>query len=251
MKLLMAANWKMFKKLDEAALYAKELAKLAQNLPPDREVALFAPFTALRVCADNLGASVALGGQNCYPAAQGAFTGEISPDMLLDCGCSHVLAGHSERRSIFGEDDAFIGKKCAFALSSGLKVLLCIGERLEERDKGLLKTVLERQLSGDLSAVPDTVSDGDLAIAYEPVWAIGTGRVAKAADILEAHAVIRAFLERRFPALGKKMRILYGGSVKPENAAEIIALDNVNGVLVGGASLQIDGFSRIVLAGNA
>ncbi|MDR3176717.1 MAG: triose-phosphate isomerase [Desulfovibrio sp.] len=248
MKLLMAANWKMFKKLDEAALYSKELAKLARNLPPDREVALFAPFTSLRVCADNLGGSVALGGQNCYPAAEGAFTGEISPGMLLDCGCSHVLVGHSERRAILGENDAFIGKKCAFALSAGLQVLLCIGESLEERDKGLLRAVLERQLGEDLAAVPETASAQNLSVAYEPVWAIGTGRVAGAPDILEAHALIRAFLERRFPDRGKMMRILYGGSVKPENVAEIIALDNVNGVLVGGASLQIDGFSRIVRA---
>ncbi|MDR0828067.1 MAG: triose-phosphate isomerase [Desulfovibrio sp.] len=255
MKLLMAANWKMFKKLDEAARSARDLAALVKNLPPDREVVLFTPFTTLRACFEALSSAgaqslVQLGGQNCYPAREGAFTGEISPDMLLDCGCAHVLVGHSERRALFAESDDFIGKKCAFALSSGLKVMLCIGETLGERDGAMLRPVLERQLAEGLAGVPDAVPAENLAIAYEPVWAIGTGRVATPPDILGAHALIRSFLKRRFPTQGDELRILYGGSVKPENAPEIISLDNVNGVLVGGASLQADSFSRIVFAGH-
>ncbi|MDL2207277.1 triose-phosphate isomerase [Desulfovibrio sp. OttesenSCG-928-M16] len=252
MKMLMAANWKMFKTRPQAVDTLRELLKNLANLPADREAALFAPFTLLPDCAALLadGAPLALGGQNCYPAEQGAFTGEISPAMLKDCGCSLVLAGHSERRALFGESDEFVGQKCAFALASGLNVVLCIGETLEERDQGNLPLVLQRQLAAGLADVLADVPPASLSVAYEPVWAIGTGRVAGPAEILEAHALIRDFLVRRFPVQGKEMRILYGGSVKPDNAAEIIGLDNVNGVLVGGASLQAESFSRIVLAGS-
>ena len=158
------------------------------------------------------------------------------------------MTGHSERRALFGESDAFVGQKTAFALENGMKTVLCIGETLEERDGGRLETVLERQMREGLAGVDDTVPAPELCIAYEPVWAIGTGRVAGPEEILEAHAAIRVFLEKRFPAQGRAIRILYGGSVKPENAGEIIRLDNVNGVLVGGASLQAESFSRIVLA---
>ena len=250
MKLLMAANWKMYKTRKEAVETISSLAALLARLPEDRDVAVFAPFTALSACTDALGknASIGIGGQNCYPAAEGAFTGECSPAMLLDAGCSYVLTGHSERRALFGESDAFVGKKTAFALEHGLNVVLCIGETLEERDAGRLEEVLDRQLREGLAGVDDAVSALQLSVAYEPVWAIGTGRVAGPQEILEAHAVVRAFLEKRFPRQGKDIRILYGGSVKPENAREIIKLDNVNGVLVGGASLQAESFSRIVLA---
>jgi triosephosphate isomerase len=251
MQLLMAANWKMYKTRAEAAACLADLASRLRGLVPgDREVAVFAPFTALCACAEALAGSAfpALGAQNCYPAAEGAFTGECSPAMLRDCGCSHVLAGHSERRSLFGESDEFVGKKTAFALEAGLKVVLCIGETLAERDGGKLKEVLSRQLAAGLEGVPDAIPAPDVSVAYEPVWAIGTGRVAGPAEILAAHALVRNFLETRFRAQGKEIRILYGGSVKPENAKEIIGLDNVNGVLVGGASLHAESFSRIVLA---
>jgi triosephosphate isomerase len=250
MQLLMAANWKMYKTRAEAADTITRLAALLSDLPADRESVVFAPFTALSACAEALGknARVGLGGQNCYPAQEGAFTGECSPAMLRDAGCAWVLTGHSERRAIFGESDAFIGKKTAFALENGLKTVFCIGETLEERDSGKLADVLERQMREGLAGVGDTVPAPDLAVAYEPVWAIGTGRVAGPKEILEAHALTRSFLLKRFPAQGKDLRILYGGSVKPENAGEIIRLDNVNGVLVGGASLQAESFSRIVLA---
>ena len=254
MKRLMAANWKMYKTRGEAAAFFVEFAELTHamgDVPADCEVAIFAPFTALAACADALAASIPggrlrLGGQDCYPAAEGAYTGEISPAMLRDCGCSLVLTGHSERRAILGESDALVGRKTAFALDSGLDVVLCVGETLEERDSGKLEAVLQRQLREGLAAVPDDIAAERLSVAYEPVWAIGTGRVAGVPEILDAHGFVCGLLEGRFPRQGKEMRILYGGSVKPENAAEIIALDNVNGVLVGGASLQAKSFSRIL-----
>ena len=249
MKLLMAANWKMYKTRREAADTLAALKNALSSLPGDREAAVFAPFTALEACAETLrGSTVALGGQNCYPADQGAFTGEISPAMLLDCGCAYVLAGHSERRALMGESDEFVGRKTAYALQAGLKVVLCIGETLEERDAGRLETVLSGQLAAGLAGVDDAVPAEALSVAYEPVWAIGTGRVAGPGEILEAHALTRKALLERFPSQGREMRILYGGSVKPENAGEILTLDNVNGVLVGGASLHAESFSRIVLA---
>lgn len=250
MQLLMAANWKMYKNRQEAVNTLSELTKRLGGMPADREVVVFAPFTVLSACSEAVGKSspVALGGQNCYPAVEGAFTGECSPAMLLDAGCVYVLTGHSERRALFAEDNAFVGRKTAFALEKGLKVVLCIGETLEERDSGTLGAVLDRQLTAGLAGVPDTVSPKELAVAYEPVWAIGTGRVAGPKEILEAHALVRTFLEKRFPGQGKEIRILYGGSVKPDNCKEIIVLDNVNGVLVGGASLKAESFSRIVLA---
>jgi len=250
MKALMAANWKMYKNRAEASATLTDLAARLTAMPDDREVVVFAPFTTLAACSGALanGARLSLGGQNCYPAPEGAFTGETSPAMLLDCGCAWVLTGHSERRALLGEQDDFVGKKTAFALETGLNVVLCIGETLAERDSGKLTAVLVRQLEAGLAALPGDTAPERIAVAYEPVWAIGTGRVAGPAEILESHAVVRTFLTKRFPKQGKEIRILYGGSVKPENTKEIIALDNVNGVLVGGASLQAESFSRIVLA---
>lgn len=249
MKLLMAANWKMFKTRQDAVGTTQQLARLLNGMPDDREVVLFAPFTTLSACQKTLDGvpGISLGGQNSYPAKEGAFTGETSPEMLLDCGCTHVLAGHSERRALMGESDTFIGQKTAFALERGLKVVLCIGESLQERDGGKLEKVLVRQLTAGLAEVPAGDAILDVSIAYEPVWAIGTGRVAGPVEIIESHSVIRSFLEKRFRLHGDTIRILYGGSVKPENAAQIIKLDNVNGVLVGGASLCAESFSRIVL----
>ena len=244
----MAANWKMYKTGAEGAAMLKELGERMGALPVDREVAVFAPFTALYACAAVCPETVRLGGQNCYPETEGAFTGEISPHMLKAEGCSWVLTGHSERRSLFHEDDDYVGKKTAFALRSGLDVVLCIGESLEERDGGALQEVLERQLKAGLADVPESFAPEHIAVAYEPVWAIGTGRVAGPAEIVETHSFIRTFLKSRYPEKGNEVRILYGGSVKPENSPEIIRLDNVNGVLVGGASLQAESFAQIVLS---
>lgn len=247
MKLLMAANWKMYKTLAEAQRTLQELSAAIPAVPADRECAIFAPFTALSACSEVLPRGFLLGGQNCYPQLEGAYTGEISVAMLKDCGCSFVLAGHSERRSIFGESDKLVGEKTAFALQNGLRVILCVGETLAEREDGQLQGVIERQLRIGLDGV-ESVQAEDISIAYEPVWAIGTGRVAGPEEILEAHTFVRACLIKRFPLIGAEIRILYGGSVKADNVKSIIGLDNVNGVLVGGASLHAESFSKIALA---
>lgn len=251
MKKLMAANWKMFKTAAEARETAAELARLCAGLPGDREVLVAAPFTALAAVSGVFGdlAGFSVGGQNLYPEDEGAFTGEISPRMLLDAGCAYALAGHSERRHVLGEDDALVGRKTAFGLSRGLSMVLCVGETIEERRAGRVEEVLSRQLRAGLADVPRDVAPERLSVAYEPVWAIGTGEVAGPEEIAHAHAFCRAELELLFGAPAREMRILYGGSVKPGNAEEIISLDNVDGVLVGGASLEADSFSRIVLAG--
>lgn len=253
MQKLMAANWKMYKTSAEARETAEALCKLLPRAL-DREVVLFPPFTALSAAAEAVCAvkGVAVGGQNMYPAVEGAFTGEISPAMLRDAGATWVLVGHSERRHVLGESSALVAKKTAFALEQGLKVMLCIGETLEEREAGKLEEVLTEQLQSALSSVPSTVTPDQLAIAYEPVWAIGTGKVAGPAEILEAHALARrltvAALQAQLGTNAAKIRILYGGSVKPDNAGTILTLDNVDGVLVGGASLQAESFARIVTA---
>jgi len=247
---LMAANWKMYKTRDQARDTAVDLVRrLEGSLPQDREVLVIPPFTALSEVAAALGgrSGFAVGGQDFYPAGEGAFTGEISPAMLLDAGCSYALAGHSERRHVLGEDDDFVGRKTAFGLEAGLRMILCVGEKLEERKAGKVEEVLARQLVKGMADVPRDTPPEALSIAYEPVWAIGTGEVAGVDDIAAAHEVVRRSLTAVFPA-GRDMRILYGGSVKPDNCAAIIALDNVDGVLVGGASLMADSFSRIVAA---
>lgn len=252
MKKLMAANWKMYKLTGEAAATASDLvARLGGKLPGDREVLVIPPFTALGAVAPALSgvAGFALGGQNFHPSKQGAFTGEIAPDMLLDAGCRYALAGHSERRHILGEDDALVGRKVAFGLSAGLSMILCVGEKVEERKAGAVEAVLSRQLSAGLADVGPEATPETLAVAYEPVWAIGTGLTAGPAEIAAAHGFVRRFLVDRFSDAGRKIRILYGGSVKPGNAGEILGIDNVDGVLVGGASLEAESFAAIALAG--
>jgi triosephosphate isomerase len=249
MKKLMAANWKMFKTSSQAQATAAELAGLLTALPQDREVLVFPPFTAIQGVAGAFqGTGLRVGGQDFYPAKEGAFTGEISPDMLLDLGCAYGLTGHSERRHVLGETSEFVGKKTAFGLAAGLNVVLCVGEKIEEREAGKLQLVLDEQLSKGLADVPKDTAPERLAIAYEPVWAIGTGKVAGPPEILDAHALVRELLTKLLPVQAKAIRILYGGSVNPQNAGQIITLDNVDGVLVGGASLQAESFSRIVLA---
>ncbi|MDR2050791.1 MAG: triose-phosphate isomerase [Deltaproteobacteria bacterium] len=250
MRKLLAANWKMYKTIAETVSTLMDLKKFLPVLPEDREVAIFAPFTVLPAAASVMQGRdrFTLGGQDVYPAREGAFTGEVSPLMLLDSGCGLVLTGHSERRHILGESAAFVGRKTAFALESGLDVVLCIGETLDEREKGKLESVLGTQLEEGTKDVAADVTASRLSIAYEPVWAIGTGKVAGEADILQTHALVRKILRDIFGAKAAEMRILYGGSVKADNAGEILKLDNVDGVLVGGASLQAETFSRIVLA---
>ena len=248
MRTIIAANWKMYKTRAEAEQTARELASLVPALPADRDVIVFAPFTALDATARGFASTpLQVGAQDLYPAMEGAFTGEISPAMIREAGASWVLAGHSERRHLLGDADDFVGKKTAFALEHGLGVILCVGETLEEREAGQLENILRSQLETGLRGL-EHVDPKRLAIAYEPVWAIGTGKVASSADILEAHAMIRTLLGERLGSPAAHLAILYGGSVKPDNACEILALDNVNGLLVGGASLQAASFSRIVHA---
>ena len=189
-----------------------------------------------------------MGGQDVYIKAEGAFTGEIAPGMLKDAGCDYVLTGHSERRHVLGESDDLVGEKTSFALKSGLRVILCIGEKLDEREGGKLQDVLQRQLAAGLKGLPVGTPAENIAVAYEPVWAIGTGKVAGPAEVLNAHALVRKLLSTLAPSIGKDIRILYGGSVKADNAKEILSIDNVNGLLVGGASLQAATFKDIILA---
>lgn len=250
MQKIMAANWKMFKTRTEAARTAREMRAALADMN-DRGVIIFAPFTAIAQVANALeGASqIATGAQNVYPATDGAFTGEISPRMLRDAGATWVLIGHSERRHILLESLDFIAQKTAFALAQGLKVMLCVGETLAEREAGRLEDVLASQLHTALDNLPKPVAADCLAVAYEPVWAIGTGKVAGAAEIVAAHALTRRLVGACLSeSVAARVPLLYGGSVKAENTASIIALDNVDGVLVGGASLQAETFARIVMA---
>ncbi|WP_461209432.1 triose-phosphate isomerase [Desulfocurvus sp. DL9XJH121] len=251
MKKLMAANWKMFKTAPEARATAADLARLCADLPEDREVLVVPPFTALWAVAEAFSGKpgFALGAQNLYPEEQGAYTGEIAPRMLLDAGCAYALAGHSERRHVLGEDDALVGRKTAFGLAQGLSMILCVGEKIEQRRAGRVEDVLAAQLRAGLADVPRDTAPERLCVAYEPVWAIGTGEVAGPDEIVHAHGFCREMLAEMFGPAASEMRIQYGGSVKPSNASEIMGLDNVDGVLVGGASLEADSFSRIVLAG--
>ena len=192
---------------------------------------------------------MSVGGQDVYHEDHGAFTGEISPAMLADAGASWVMTGHSERRHVLGESDALVGRKTAFALGQGLKVMLCIGETLPEREAGRLEEVLARQMKAALTSVPRDASIGHIAVAYEPVWAIGTGKVAGVAEIHEAHSLVRRLLGDLMGGVAHSIHILYGGSVKPGNAADILAVEDVNGLLVGGASLEADSFLKIIAAG--
>lgn len=250
MKKLMAANWKMYKTWDEAKATARELADLVGSVPEDREVLIFPPFTALKGVSDELASEkgFSTGGQDFYTEEEGAFTGEIAPKMLKDCGAAFGLTGHSERRHVLGETDEYIGKKTAYGIANGLKVVLCVGELLEERKAGKVEAVCDHQIREGLKDVPKDINPEQIAVAYEPVWAIGTGEVAGPEEIVEAHGFCRKILVDLFGEKGKEIRILYGGSVKPDNCSQIISLDNVDGVLVGGASLKGESFSKIVLA---
>lgn len=251
MKKIMAANWKMFKTHAQGIDTATSLLNILKNkISVDRKVLLIPPFTLLHgVDAILHGeAGFFLGAENFYPAAQGPFTGEICPEQLLDLGCTYALAGHSERRHIMGEDDAFVGDKVRFGLEQGLRMILCIGETIDERRADKVEEVLARQLEKGLEGIDSGVDPDMLVVAYEPVWAIGTGEVAGPEEILATHALVRKKLVQIFPESGDQIPILYGGSVKPDNCASIISLDNVDGVLVGGASLAAESFSQIVLA---
>ena len=249
MKTIIAANWKMNKTRPQAEAVAGEIASSLASAPAaGRVVIVFPPATSLDCVSRAANGQFETGIQNLYPAEEGAFTGEIAPGMVHDAGGTWALVGHSERRHLFKEPDELVSRKVNFALAHDLKVMLCVGETLEEREAGQLRKVLLRQLTSGISG-QSTASVERVAIAYEPVWAIGTGKTAGPAEILEAHEIIRDIL-RMVSRSGDEIPILYGGSVKPSNAAEILSLDNVNGLLVGGASLEAKSFLDVVRAQN-
>jgi triosephosphate isomerase len=208
------------------------------------------PFTALAACAHECDASrVQVAGQNLYPKDSGAFTGEVSAPMLVEAGCAWVIVGHSERRQHFGESDAFVAEKAAAALKGGLLPIVCVGETLAEREAGRTLDVVERQVRAFLDVIAQ--SDRNVAIAYEPVWAIGTGKNAGPSEAQEVHAAIRGWLGAKAPALAGRTRILYGGSVKADNATGLFAASDVDGALVGGASLDTASFGGIARSAEA
>jgi len=245
-----AGNWKMYKTLNAARQLVEELVNLLPRSLPV-EVAICPPAPYLLPMRDAIdGTSIRLGAQNMWYETEGAFTGETSPDMLRDCGCTYVILGHSERRHTIGrgEDDALINKKVHAALAAGLVPILCIGEKIEQRDAGQTDAVLTEQLEGGLAGIPAEKMPS-VVIAYEPVWAIGTGRNATPQQAQEAHRHIRRVLTRLYDrTVAEVVRIQYGGSVKPNNAMELMTQPDVDGALVGGASLKAADFSEIINA---
>ncbi|MBI2516819.1 MAG: triose-phosphate isomerase [Opitutae bacterium] len=250
-KKLIAGNWKMNKTAGEGVTLAKEIVD-AIGRETAVDAVLCPPFTALESVAHVLeGQAVKLGAQNMHPEKNGAYTGEVSAEMLRTLYVTHVILGHSERRTYFGETDAFINKKVLAALANELKPILCIGETLAEREGGSTLAVVQRQLEGALAGVkPEQLTS--VVIAYEPVWAIGTGKVATTAQAQEVHAFIRELLTKLYGApLAQKIRILYGGSMKPSNAPELLAQKDIDGGLIGGASLEAKSFVELVKAAMA
>jgi triosephosphate isomerase len=243
---LLAANWKMFKTSREAIGYVREFSALVKAIN-DVEIVLAPPFTAIAAaCEAARNVRIEIAAQNLYFEREGAFTGEVSAAMIKDAGAEFVIVGHSERRRLFGDTDEWVNRKIAAALAADLTPIVCIGETLMERERGETLAVLDKQVKiGFEHVTGDQIAD--LVIAYEPVWAIGTGKNATAAEAGEAHAHIRGRLRQWFGAhAADACRILYGGSVKPDNIAELIALPDVDGALVGGASLDVRSFFEIV-----
>jgi triosephosphate isomerase len=245
-KPLMAANWKMFKTPAETTEFFQSFLPLVAGAA-GREIVVCAPFVDLAAAlAAAEGSNVAVGAQNVFWANEGAFTGEISAGMLKALGCEWVIVGHSERREYFGETDETVLKRTQAAVEAGLGAIVCVGERLAEREAGETDVVLRTQFAGGIAGLTDE-EFARIAIAYEPVWAIGTGRTATPAMAADAHRTIRGLAEGRF---GKKaaaaLRILYGGSVKPDNAAALMTEEEIDGALVGGASLDPASFAKIV-----
>ncbi|CAN5657873.1 triose-phosphate isomerase [soil metagenome] len=247
---VLAGNWKMnLGPADATSFFATFLDEY--DASDDRTVVFFPPaisFAAARAAVGRRG-DIALGVQNVHWEDSGAFTGETSVPMAAQAGAGWVLAGHSERRHVFGETDEEVAQKVAAALDGGMIAVACVGETLDQREAGSLRDVLLRQLDAVLERLPDGAADR-LVIAYDPVWAIGTGRTATPADAAEAHGIIRARLRERIGDTAEALPILYGGSVKPDTAAELLAADGVDGLLVGGASLDAAAFARIAAAGK-
>ena len=246
-KPVIAGNWKMYKTVGDSVATAVALKPLVANAN-HCEVVIAPVFTALKSVADRLeGSNVHVAGQDCATeVSEGAFTGEVAAFMLADAGCSHVIVGHSERRQYFLETDPIVSKKVQAGIAAGLMVIMCVGETLDQRDQGKAQSVVSEQLVGGLSGL--TASDLDrIIVAYEPVWAIGTGRTATPEQAQEMHAFIRrVFAERHSPGAADALRVLYGGSVKPDNIAGLMKQADIDGALVGGASLKAESFAEIV-----
>ncbi len=246
-KPVIAGNWKMYKTVDEAVDTALALKPLVANAN-HCEVVIAPAFVSLKVVADRLeGSNVRIAAQDCSTEVEeGAHTGEVAAFMLRDAGASHVIVGHSERRQFYFETDSMVRKKCEAGVSGGLKVIICVGESLAQRDQGIAQNVVSGQLNGGLSGL--TASDLDrIIIAYEPVWAIGTGRTATPEQAQEMHAFIRrVFAESHSAEAAQRLQVLYGGSVKPGNMAGLMRQPDIDGALVGGASLQAEDFAQIV-----
>ena len=236
----------MFKTPVEAANFVKELREILGEVK-DAEVVVCPPFVALDSVARELdGSIIRLGAQNMYCEDEGAYTGEVAPPMLKEVGCSYVILGHSERRQYFGESDQLINRKVQAALKTGLTPIVCVGEILEEKENGITDQIIEKQLGGSLADF-SPLELSRIIVAYEPVWAIGTGLTAEAKDAQQVNGLIRSFLAQNAgPEIARQILILYGGSVKPDNIAGLMAQPDVDGALVGGASLQVNAFSAIV-----
>jgi triosephosphate isomerase len=245
-KKLLAANWKMYKTPDQTRDFFLGFVPLVTGHDRD-EIVICPPFVNLPAAVESAkGSNLALGGQNLHWEKEGAYTGEISAGMLVAIGCSHVILGHSERRQYFGETDDTVNLKLKAALAADLTPIVCVGEVLEEREAGLTEDVLRRQCVRAFHAI-STKKAGRMVIAYEPVWAIGTGKTATPQMAADAHALIRGEAAKTFgEGFAAQMRILYGGSVKPENVKALMAEDEIDGALVGGASLDPRSFAAIV-----
>ncbi len=242
---VIAGNWKLFKTIGEAVAMVRELKPLVENCQ-GVEIVVAPVFTALSRVSDVIACSnVKLAAQDCYWEEEGAFTGEVAPRLLKDAGCGYVIIGHSERRQYFGETDLTVNRKTKAAIAAGLQAIVCVGESLAERESDQTFSVIEAQITGSLAGL--TVEDfGRIIIAYDPVWAIGTGKTASDAQAQEVHAFIRQLIEKLADqSVADAVRILYGGSVKPENVNGLMSQPDIDGALVGGASLKAESFAAI------
>ncbi|HZZ82991.1 MAG TPA: triose-phosphate isomerase [Anaeromyxobacteraceae bacterium] len=246
-KKFVCGNWKMHKTVAEAVALVTELKGALGDAAGKVQVAVAPTFVSLKAVADALGHGglIELAAQDVHFEKQGAFTGEVSAPMLADVCCGHCLVGHSERRQLFGETDELVNKKAKALLAAGVLPIVCVGETLAEREAGQTLAVVGRQVRAGLAGL-SAAEVGKLTLAYEPVWAIGTGKTATTAQAQEVHAAIRAILRELAGGVADEVRIQYGGSVKPENAAELMSQPDVDGALVGGASLKAEDFSKIV-----
>ena len=246
-KTIIAGNWKMYKTLEESVELINGLKPLTSNLKPDVTVIVCPPYTSLAVVANLLkGSIIKLGAQNMSEHDEGAYTGEVSWKMLKSAGCEYVILGHSERRQYFNESDELINRKTKKALANGLKPIVCVGEKLDEREKGATDMVITVQVKGVLAGI-SSEDMKNVIVAYEPVWAIGTGKTASPMQAQEVHLHIRKLIGQLYNwNIAEQVIIQYGGSVKPDNAAELLAQNDIDGALVGGACLKADSFAAIV-----